>query len=229
MEESKLPACVGFIMDGNRRWAKNRGLPSIEGHRVGHETFRTIVNCVYELLIPHVVCYAFSTENWHRTKEEVGYLMELLAYALRTFSEDIRRDGKRINLHIIGERAQLPASLQEEIRVTEALNTHEPQTTVWIALAYGGRAEIVAAVNRAVETGIQVTEETFSELLYTKGMPDPDLIIRTSGEERLSNFLLWQSAYSELFFVETPWPDFGETEFKGILEQYANRHRRKGA
>lgn len=228
MKECKMPTCVGFIMDGNRRWAKERGLQSVEGHRVGHETFRSIIDCVYEHSIPHVVCYAFSTENWHRTKEEVRYLMELLQYALRTFSEDIRRDGKRINLQIIGERAQLPLSLQEEIRVTEALNTDTPRTTVWIALAYGGRAEIITAVNCAIEAGVPVTEETFSQLLWTRGMPDPDLIIRTSGEERLSNFLLWQSAYSELFFVRTLWPDFGEMEFKGILEQYGNRQRRKG-
>lgn len=226
--EDSIPQCVGFIMDGNRRWAKDRGLSSVEGHLRGYEALRSLIPVVHSVHIPHMVCYAFSTENWRRSEEEVTYLMNLLRTALAEFAETFAREGKKINLRVIGERERLPESLQKEIGTIASQNHTDPELTVWIALSYGGRAEIVHAVNRAIERGENVTEESFAKLLWTEGMPDPDLIIRTSGEMRISNFLLWQAAYSEFFFTDCRWPDFGETEFRSILEQYAERQRRKG-
>lgn len=229
MNEKKTPQCVGFIMDGNRRWAKAQGLSALEGHSRGYEQLKHIVNSVYDAHIPHMVCYAFSTENWKRTEEEVGYLMRLLEKAIKEFPDLLMQEGKQANIRVIGERIHLSAGLQRAITAVEEKNIEKPKLTVWIALSYGGRAEIVSAVNRAVQNGAPVTEETFAELLWTKGMPDPDLIIRTSGEQRISNFLLWQSAYSEFFFVDMMWPDFGESEFQSILEEYGKRQRRCGA
>ena len=229
MNEEKIPQCVGFIMDGNRRWAKAQGLSTLEGHARGYEQMKRIADSVYNAHIPHMVCYAFSTENWKRTEEEVGYLMNLLEKAIHEFPDLLKQEGKQANIRVIGERSHLPSSLQNAISEMETKNVEFPHLTVWIALSYGARAEIVDAVNRALLIGIPVTEESFGDLLWTKGMPDPDLIIRTSGEERLSNFLAWQSAYSEFFFVDTLWPDFGESEFQSILEQYAKRKRRHGA
>ncbi len=228
MNEEKLPQCVGFIMDGNRRWAKAQGLQTLEGHARGYSALKNIISAVHRAGIPHMVCYAFSTENWNRAEEEVGYLMTLLKRALKELPKTLAEKGKRINVRIIGERTRLSHDIQEAIRDVEAKNTDTPELTVWIALSYGGRAEIVDAVNRGIKIGVPVTEDTFATLLWTNSMPDPDLIIRTSGEQRISNFLPWQSAYSELFFVDTLWPDFGETEFQSILEEYAKRQRRRG-
>jgi len=226
--EHNIPQCVGFIMDGNRRWARARGLQTLEGHQKGYEALKNIITAVHGAHIPHMVCYAFSTENWKRTEDEVSYLMNLLEYALREIDEMLKEDGRKINLRVIGERSRLPESLQREIEQIEQGGYEHPELTVWVALSYGSRAEIVDAVNRAVAVGESVTEESFEKLLWTNGMPDPDIIIRTSGELRLSNFLMWQSAYSELFFTETLWPDFGKAELESILEQYATRKRRKG-
>jgi len=228
MGEQSIPQCVGFIMDGNRRWAKTQGLSTLEGHLAGYEVLKKIITAVHTAHIPHMVCYAFSTENWKRTEEEVGYLMNLLHRALGELGEKMKKEPRKMNLRVIGERERLSQSLQTEIENIELQNHADPEFTVWVAISYGGRSEIVHAVNRAVKEGKEVTEESFNSLLWTSGMPDPDLIIRTSGEERLSNFLLWQSAYSELFFTKTLWPEFGESEFQGILEDYATRKRRKG-
>lgn len=229
MEEQSTPQCVGFIMDGNRRWAKARGLQTLEGHAQGYETLKNIITAVHTAHIPHIVFYAFSTENWKRTEAEVGYLMSLMHRAHDEFKRLLETDGRNITLRVVGEVERLPEALQSEIAQTSAEHDPDTELTVWIAFSYGGRAEIVQAVNRAIANGEQVTEASFQKLLWTDGMPDPDLIIRTSGEKRLSNFLLWQSAYSELFFTDTLWPDFGETEFKGILEDYRKRQRRVGA
>ena len=228
MEAVQKISCVGFIMDGNRRWAKRQGLETFSGHAQGYEVLRKMIPAVIRAEIPHMVCYAFSTENWNRSDEEVNYLMILLERAVTELVVEIERTTKKINVRVVGQLNRLPQSLQDAIVRTEAKNTEESDITVWVALSYGGRAEIVAAVNTAVERGENVTEESFEKLLWTSGMPDPDLIIRTSGEYRMSNFLLWQSAYSELFFTETFWPDFGETEFQSILEEYERRKRRHG-
>ncbi len=227
MEQQKIQ-CVGFIMDGNRRWAKNQGLPSLEGHAKGYEVMQNMVGVVQRAGIPHMVCYAFSTENWKRTEEEVTYLMVLLERAVGEFAKELERERKKINLRIVGQIERLPLSMQAEISRVEAENIAEPELTVWIAISYGGRAEVIQAVNRAIDAEERVTETTFEKYLWTYGMPDPDLVIRTSGELRTSNFLIWQAAYSELFFTDTYWPDFGETEFKGIVEEYGKRKRRIG-
>lgn len=229
MEKQSVPQCVGFIMDGNRRWAKRKNVPTLLGHLEGYTSLKKIMTAVRHAHIPHMVCYAFSTENWKRDAEEVQYLMQLIERALAELHTTLRTDEQNIRVRIIGEREALPQNLQEKIRDIESEHTQNPTLTVWVALSYGSRAEMVQAVNKAIEKGISVTEESFESLLWTSGMPDPDLIIRTSGEIRLSNFLLWQSVYSELFFTDTLWPDFGESEFQSILEQYAKRQRRKGA
>lgn len=220
--------CVGFIMDGNRRWAKAKGLPTLEGHARGYDQLKDVISCVYDMHIPHMVCYAFSTENWKRTENEVGYLMCLLENAIRELPAILQKEKKKINIRIIGERTQLPSGFVSAIEKVEKQNILEPELTVWVALSYGGRLEIVDAVNRAIAKGEPVTEESFGKLLWTSGMPDPDIIIRTSGEKRTSNFLLWQSAYSEYFFTDTLWPDFGKEEFERMLEEYGERERRRG-
>ena len=228
-KDKKIPQCVGFIMDGNRRWAKAKELNTLEGHRAGYEALKRIVNSVYAHHIPHMVCYAFSTENWKRTENEVGYLMKLLETAIQEFPNILKQEGKNVAIRVIGERDRLSKELQKSITKMEVSESASPQLTVWIALSYGGRMEIVDAVNRAIARGEEVTETSFASLLWTNGMPDPDIIIRTSGEKRISNFLLWQSAYSEFFFTDTLWPDFGETEFESMLEAYDNRERRVGS
>jgi undecaprenyl diphosphate synthase len=227
--DQELPHCVGFIMDGNRRWANTHGLSSLEGHTKGYEVLKDVIGTVRSLGISHMVCYAFSTENWNRSAAEVGHLMSLLEKALREFGKTLTRGSRTTNLRIIGERSRLSPEMQKEIADIESRNILDPELTVWLLISYGSRAEITDAVNRAIQEGVPVTEASFATFLYTEGMPDPDLIIRTSGEQRLSNFLLWQSAYSELFFTETLWPDFGETEFRAIVEAYGKRQRRKGA
>ncbi len=224
----EIPQCVGFIMDGNRRWAKARGLSSLEGHTKGYEALVSIIDVVGAIGIPHMVCYAFSTENWNRSADEIGHLMGLFERGIRELAHALQKQSRSVNVRIIGDRSRLSETLQQEIVRIEARNTADAALTVWLAISYGSRAEIVAAVNHAVAHGDTVTEESFGHLLYTEDMPDPDLIIRTSGEQRLSNFLLWQSAYSELFFTSTLWPDFGETEFRAIVEAYGARQRRKG-
>ena len=222
------PSCVGFILDGNRRWAKERGLSTVEGHKRGYEVLQESFSWVKEAKIPHVVCYAFSSENWNRSPEEVAYLMKLFESGLQQMQEERIKSADRINIRFIGERSRLSPKLIAHMETIEASTHKDPELTVWIALSYGGRREIIEAVNRAVQEGGEVTEERFNDLLWTKDMPDPDLIIRTSGEQRLSNFLPWQSVYSELFFADTYWPDFNKAEFQSIVEAYGTRKRRKG-
>lgn len=223
-------------MDGNRRWARAKELPTLEGHRRGGEVFSNCVEWVRDAGIEHAVFYAFSTENWKRSEEEVSYLMSL-------FHENLDRLEKRMNdndsgekkdqkvhFRFIGRRADFAEDLQKQMTVLEERSQQyeDAKTTIWVALSYGGRAEIIEAVNEAVKKGEPVTEESFEQLLWTAGMADPDIIIRTSGEQRLSNFVTWKSVYSEFFFTNTHWPDFSQKEFQDILEQYATRKRRKG-
>ncbi len=226
--QQEIPQCVGFIMDGNRRWAKARGLSSLEGHSKGYDALVRIIDTVHAMGVRHMVCYAFSTENWNRGEEEVSHLMNLLERGVQELADTIGTRSQKTNLRVIGERTRLSLNMQKEIMRIESKNTAEPELTVWLAISYGGRSEIVEAVNTAIVRGVPVTEASFANLLSTHSMPDPDLIIRTSGEQRLSNFLLWQSAYSELFFTDTLWPDFGETEFRAIVEAYGARNRRRG-
>jgi len=194
-----MPQCVGFIMDGNRRWAKERGCDSLFGHKAGEDKFYEVAQWVKDAEIAHAVFYAFSTENWFREKFEVAYLETLfLAFTIRILDEIHER---QVRIRVIGELDNFQTELREKIAELERVSAQYEQTTIWIALSYGGRAEIVSAVNKAVVAGVTVTEASFPELLFTADMPDPDLIIRTGGEKRLSNFLPWQSVYSELFLV----------------------------
>jgi len=218
--------CVGFIMDGNRRWAEAQNLPTLEGHKRGHQVFKEYVQYVCDFGIPHAVFYAFSTENWNRSKEEVAYLMELFKLVLTEIMNEFT--DLRARVRIVGRRSDFSPDIQTLMHAVENKSAEFDGTTIWIALSYGGRAEIVAAVNRAVQQGEAVTEDSFSELLWTAGMPDPDIIVRTGSEKRLSNFLPWQSVYSELLFLDKYWPALTRADFEGILLEYAKRERRQG-
>lgn len=228
MNNAGQPLSVGFILDGNRRWAKERNLPTLEGHRKGFEKVRELVEWAHERSIQTVYIYAFSTENWNRSPEEVSYLMKLFAEAFTgNLVDDVLKKNGRIVF--LGERNRLSPELIERITETEEQTKGGTGTTLAVCMSYGGRDEILAATNRLIqEGGGVVTEEVFAKALWSAGLPDPDIIVRTSGEQRLSGFLTWQSVYSELFFTDTKWPDFSEEEFDAILEEYANRERRKG-
>ena len=215
-------------MDGNRRWAKGRGLPTFEGHKRGGEVFVESIDWVIESGIPHAVYYAFSTENWQRSQEEVSYLMKLFAAWLKEAGKKVME--KRAGIRFIGRREDFSSSLQEQMTDLEEKSAQikNPKATIWVALSYGGRAEIVAAVNKAVKTGEEVTEETFRRYLWSAELPDLDLVVRTGGEQRLSNFMTWHSVYSELLFLDTYWPALTKNDFDGILKTYESRERRKG-
>ena len=218
--------CVGFIMDGNRRWAKEQSLPTLVGHQVGKDIFYNSIGWVKEQNISHAVYYAFSTENWLRETEEVSYLMDLFSSFISSILTE--KSIKNTRVRFIGSRIKFSNELQLLMEELETQTAQYIETTVWIALSYGGRAEIVDACNQAITVGKSVDENTFSQYLYTSHMPDPDLIIRTGGEKRLSNFLPWQSVYSELFFSDTYWPAFTNEEFTRIVGQYGERKRRRG-
>jgi len=228
IETQKMLSCVGFIMDGNRRFAKEQGQSELQGHIAGKDKFLEVIDWVKEMKIPHVVFYAFSTENWKRSEEEVGHLMSIFRELLQQIKNE--KEQQNFNIKIIGKREDLPIDIQKLISDLESdENFDNDKVTVWVTISYGGRAEIISAINKAFEMGVgKVDEEMFSKLLWTKNMPDPDLIIRTSGEKRLSNFLPWQSVYSELFFIPTYWPAFTKSEFMSILEEYKKRDRRIG-
>jgi len=231
---ASLPTHVAIIMDGNGRWAKQRGLPRLEGHRKGVESVRAIVRACGELGIKYLTLYAFSVENWSRPKDEVDMLMKYLARFLRTEIAELSRSNVR--LEAIGQIYRLPEFVQEQLRKTRQALAHNNGLTLVLALSYGGRAEIIEAVRGIaakvkegkLEPG-EITEQAFAQHLYTRAYPDPDLLIRTSGEMRLSNFLLWQISYTELVVTPTLWPDFRKPQFFEALEEYTRRHRRFGA
>ncbi|MFO7820823.1 MAG: isoprenyl transferase [Lentisphaeria bacterium] len=228
-----LPRHVAVIMDGNGRWAQQHNLPRIEGHRAGAEAVRRIVEVCSETEVEYLTLYAFSTENWQRPRPEVRQLMALLREFLETRRQDF--DKHKIRLNTIGEIERLPKAVQKKLRKTiEETQAHD-RGTVTLALNYGSRTEIIRAT-QSIATEVaagqlkaaDITEELFKRKLFTAGLPDPDLIIRTSGEQRLSNFLLWQASYAELWFTETLWPDFSKAEFRAALEEYKRRQRRYG-
>jgi undecaprenyl diphosphate synthase len=219
---------IGVILDGNRRWAKERGLPTLEGHRKGAERVRDLLEWAHEEGVGTVYIYAFSTENWNRTPEEVAYLMNLFveAFSGKLVDEVVKRNGKIV---FLGDRSRLPAEVSTQIAETEKRTSTGTKGTLAACLSYGGRAEIVAGVNNLIQKGVPIEgEEAFKSALWGATLPDPDLIIRTGGEKRLSGFLTWQSVYSELFFVDTKWPDFSKQEFLNILAEYRNREQRRG-
>lgn len=227
------PEHVAIIMDGNGRWAKARGLPRSAGHRAGVEALRKTVRAVGERGIKWLTVYAFSSENWSRPKSEVSDLMALLKLFIRRDLAELHRNGVRVR--IIGERDGLQPDIADLLREAEALTALNRNMTLVIAFNYGGRDEIVRAVRQMTEaarTGAlkpgEIDENTVSEFLDTADMPDPDLVIRTSGEQRLSNFLLWQAAYAELVFAPCYWPDFGSADLDRALEAFHARERRFG-
>lgn len=227
MNETSTPECVGFIMDGNRRFAGEEGMDTLMGHVAGKEKLFEVVDWIKEAGIPHAVFYAFSTENWHRASTEVEGLMNLFMAAMRELRA--RTATQQVRIKILGRKGDFAPDLQFEMKKLEEESSRgNYTTTIWVALSYGGRAEIVAAVNEAIKNSLPVTEESFPQLMWGAGMPDPDIIIRTGGDKRLSNFLPWQGVYSELFFSDTYWPAFTKEEFTRILRDYENRERRNG-
>ena len=226
MDKNLPPVSLGIVMDGNRRWAKSKGLMALAGHRAGAEKLKDVVEWSKAAGIKFLTVYAFSTENWNRSLEEVSGIMNLLEeYLDREFGEL----SKTTRLRFIGERERFSDVIREKVEHLEKVSKDQESFTLSIALSYGGRAEILEAVNKLIEEDREVvTESELSEKLWTAGTPDPDLIIRTGGEKRLSNFLLWQSVYSELFFTPTLWPDFSREEFDAIIAEYAKRERRNG-
>ncbi len=220
------PVHVAFIMDGNGRWAKNRGMPRNFGHKAGVKTLMSVLEDCFDLGVKYVSVYAFSTENWNRPKVEVDALIGLFrTYFTEKFSE---MTEKGVKINVWGDRSPFPEDVRNAITNIENSNIDNPKGVFNIALGYGGRHEIIDAVNRAIEKGEKVTEESFSNLLYSADVPDPDLIIRTGGEVRISNFLLYQCAYSELYFTKTLWPEFSKEELIDIFKAYSLRDRRFG-
>jgi undecaprenyl diphosphate synthase len=229
LDPTRLPGHVAIIMDGNGRWAGARHLPRVEGHRAGTRAVREVIETSARLGIPVLTLYAFSVENWKRPAAEIATLMALLKRYLRLELKTLIDNN--IRFQVIGRIDELPADVQRELAAGIERTSANTGTTLNIALNYGGRAEIIDAVRRAIAQGIDpalLDERQFSNLLYTAGQPDPDLLIRTSGEMRVSNFLLWQIAYSEIYVTDTLWPDFGRAHLIEALLDYQRRERRFG-
>jgi undecaprenyl diphosphate synthase len=231
--KASVPPHVAIIMDGNGRWARQRHLPRIEGHRAGAESARIIIRTAGELGVKYLTLYAFSVENWNRPKDEVDALMKYLVHYLKTETSELNKNNVR--LEVIGQIYRLPENVQEHLRKSIQTLSRNNGLTLIMALSYGGRTEIVDAVRsiaREVKDGkldpADINEHLFSQHLYTRNIPDPDLLIRTSGEMRVSNFLLWQISYTELVVTQTLWPDFRKPQFYAALGEYYQRHRRFG-
>ncbi len=234
MEQENLPKHIGIIMDGNRRWAKAKGIPIGLGHKEGAKTLEKIVRYANKIGIKHITVFAFSTENWKRTKDEVSTLMNLLQSYLDDYSK--RADSENIKVNILGTREGLSEKMIKQIDKCMERTKNNTGIVFNIALNYGGRQDLIQAVknisSQVKENKIvidDITEQTISDNLYTEGQPDPDLIIRTSGELRLSGFLTWQSVYSELLFIKKYWPDFDEKDLDEAIEEYQRRKRNFGA
>jgi len=228
------PKHVAIIMDGNGRWAKARGLPRTAGHRKGVEAVRRTVEAARELGVPYLTMFGFSSENWRRPEGEVFDLMQLLRFYLRSEIAELHKNGVR--LRVIGDRAKLSGDIVTMIEKAEELTRNNTELNLIIALSYGARQEIVEATRQMVRDALEgrlspeeITEESFSARLQTRDVPDPDLLVRTSGEQRISNFLLWQSAYTELVFVDTLWPDFTKRDLEDAIREFNRRDRRYGA
>jgi undecaprenyl diphosphate synthase len=229
MAATELARAVAIIMDGNGRWAEQRGLPVAEGHRAGTKALRRTVEAAIDLGVESLAVYAFSTENWARPIDEVEDLMEIFGETIERELPDLAKEGVRVRF--VGRRDRAPESLLRQMEALEAETAENDRLRLWICFDYGGRAELVEAARRIAASRVEpaaVDEELVSANLSEPEMPDPDLLIRTSGEVRISNFLLWQVAYSELAFTETLWPDFGVDDLRSALEAYAGRRRRFG-
>ena len=226
VDMGRLPRHIAIIMDGNGRWAKKRGLPRTAGHKIGAETFRDIAAYCRELGVEYLTVYAFSTENWKRPKDEVDTIMGLLEQYLQEAINTMKKD--QIRLRILGDATALSPKLQRMIDEANTVSSRNTGFQANICLNYGGRAEILQAARLCAENGEAWTEENFEKYLWSHGIPDPELIIRPSGELRLSNFLLWQCAYSEFYFCDTLWPDFDRKELDKAIIDYQRRDRRFG-
>lgn len=225
----KVPQHVAIIMDGNGRWALQRGLPRLAGHKAGTENLRRVIRSTVEFGVKYLTIYAFSTENWGRPPEEVRGLMYILEDVIDRELDELHREG--VQLRHIGRLERLAPSLQEKVLDAIDMTKNNDRLIVNIAFNYGGRDEIVQAIQRMMRDGVppeKVTDEMVGQYLYTAGVPDPDLIIRTSGELRVSNFLIWQAAYSEWYITPIYWPDFDKDEYRRALEAFAHRDRRYG-
>jgi undecaprenyl diphosphate synthase len=225
----KIPQHVAIIMDGNGRWALQRGLPRLAGHKAGTENLRRVIRSTVEFGVKYLTIYAFSTENWGRPPEEVKGLMYILEDVIDRELNELHKEG--VQLRHIGRLERLAPSLQEKVLDAIDVTKNNDRLILNIAFNYGGRDEIVQAIQRMMKDGVppeKVTDELVSQYLYTAGVPDPDLIIRTSGELRVSNFLIWQAAYSEWYITPTFWPDFDKDEYRRALEAFAHRDRRYG-
>lgn len=233
IDMTRLPKHIAIIMDGNGRWAAKRALPRKAGHKAGAEAFERLITDAKDLGIHHITVYAFSTENWKRSDEEVNAIMDLMRQYLKNSFQRFLKDNVR--MHIIGDISRLDKDIQEQIQEVEEKSREKDGMTVHIALNYGGRDELLRSVQKIAEKALQgqislqdITEETIEENLDTAGVPDPELLIRTSGEERISNFLLWQIAYSEFYFSDVLWPDFNKKDLLEAIYYYQNRERRFG-
>jgi undecaprenyl diphosphate synthase len=229
IDSAFVPTHVAIIMDGNGRWATSRGLSRIEGHRAGTENIRRIIKSFARRGVKYLTLYAFSTENWNRPKEEIEGLFGILAEVIDRELEILHKEN--IELNHLGSLDGLPLTLQSKVKAAIELTKGNTLMTLNLAFNYGGRADILHAIQRIIEDGISskdIDESTIARYLYTNGIPDPDLIIRTAGELRLSNFLIWQAAYSEYHYTETLWPDFNEEDIAAALEDYSQRERRFG-
>jgi len=229
-QNKKIPYHLGIIIDGNRRWSKERGLPTLEGHRSGYEKLKKVGEWCKNKGVKILTIFVFSTENWNRSKEEVSYLMKLLARAFDK-SEIANLNKKGIRLRVIGQKERLNKNLQKLIQQAEEQTKNNKEGILNLAISYGGRPEIIEAVKKIIKKNIppeKITENIISQNLWTEGLPDPDLIIRTSGELRISGFLIWQAAYSELYFCPKYWPDFSEEDLDEALSEYSRRQRRFG-
>lgn len=229
-QPNPLPRHMGFIMDGNRRWAKAHGVPTLEGHRKGYEVLSPLLPVVQRLGIPYITIYAFSTENWNRAEAEVAGLMKLLLWVAKHELKTFLRQN--IRLRIVGAREHVPPDVAKALANAEEKTAHCNGLTMSICFNYGGQQEIADAVKSIVTAGIKaddITPELVAEHLYAPDLPPLDLVVRTSGEQRISGFMLWSAAYAELYFTETLWPDFDEAELMAALHSYAERGRRFGA
>jgi undecaprenyl diphosphate synthase len=225
----KIPQHVAMIMDGNGRWAIQRGLPRLAGHKAGTENLRRVIRATVEFGVKYLTIYAFSTENWGRPAEEVNGLMLILQNVIDRELGELHKEG--VQLRHIGRLERLDPAIQKKVLHAIDLTKHNDRLVLNVAFNYGGRDEIVNAIQHIIKDGIpasEVTDELVNGYLYTAGVPDPDLIIRTSGELRVSNFLIWQAAYSEWYITPTFWPDFDKEEYRRALEDFANRDRRYG-
>ena len=220
------PQCIGIILDGNRRWAEEHGLPKLEGHRRGLDTLVECTKWVRDLGIPNLAVFAFSTENWQREEKEVSYLMDLIRDLGVKRLEELNKENVR--MRFVGQIDRFAPDIQELVKKMEHDTSQNTGITLWTCLSYGGRAEIVAAAKAACAAGEEITEESLTKHMWTGEMPDPDLIIRTSGEQRLSGFLTWKGVYSELFFIDTKWPDFSKEKLDQVLAEFSRRQRRMG-